>query len=189
MSSISVIITILCLALPVLSPAEEGDEPLKPSLYQWTDDRGGVHVTDSLQKVPERHRSSVKRMLERSDDPAGTPAAPPEVLPQGDYGPGSGGDEESQKQGWQRRIRDARQRLRSLTERREALLQEKEEVYRSGGVTTTYGITPDAKQKLDRIEKDLAEVDRQAKQTEQEITVDIPEEARRAGVPPGWLRE
>jgi hypothetical protein len=31
------------------------------TLYGWTDEQGALHITDRLEKVPERHRAQAKR--------------------------------------------------------------------------------------------------------------------------------
>lgn len=49
-------------------------QPEGPGIYSWTDKDGNVHITDSLEKVPQRYRSKVKVRKatepERSDEAA-----------------------------------------------------------------------------------------------------------------------
>jgi len=47
-------VAILCLFIPLsFSYSEE--------VYRWTDEKGGVHLTDDLSKVPDRYRSQVEK--------------------------------------------------------------------------------------------------------------------------------
>ena len=40
-------------------------------IFRWTDERGDVHYTDDYTKVPERHRSSIKKIEdEKETEPA-----------------------------------------------------------------------------------------------------------------------
>ena len=53
--------------------------PAFADLYKWTDERGGVHVTDSMEKVPSKYRGSVSVFQEgASETQAPEEAAPVE---------------------------------------------------------------------------------------------------------------
>jgi hypothetical protein len=45
------------------------------------------------------------------------------------------------------------------------------------------------RQRAEQIDKALPEVQKEIDRARREIDVVIPEEARKAGIPPGWLRE
>jgi hypothetical protein len=57
--------------------------PAFADLYQWNDERGVVHITDSMEKVPSKYRSAVRVIKE---GPSEAPAPEEEAAPSGDTG-------------------------------------------------------------------------------------------------------
>jgi len=53
-------------------------------LYQWKDERGVIHITDSMEKVPSKYRDEVRVFKE---GPKQAPAPEQEAVPEEDTGP------------------------------------------------------------------------------------------------------
>jgi chromosome segregation ATPase len=88
---------------------------------------------------------------------------------------------------WQRRVGAAKQRLaaaeqhyRELENRRTTLL---------GQWGTPAYAPPEARSEAERLAQEMRSVQKEIDDARNEVEVAIPEEARKAGVPPGWLRE
>jgi chromosome segregation ATPase len=169
---------------PRNQPENRGGQQ-KSYLYQWTDDQGVLHATDDLDKVPNKYRNKTLKMEEV---PSG------EEPPQGQQNitepSGAGSAEEidqERKAEWQQRIKQARQRLADAQRRYQELEQKRNEalVQWAGGASGNIAL----KQEADRIEQEMSNVQREINDARNQLENVIPEEARRAGVPPGWLRE
>jgi hypothetical protein len=57
--------------------------PAFADLYQWNDERGVIHITDSMEKVPSKFRGGVRVIKE---GPSEAPAPEEEAAPAGDNG-------------------------------------------------------------------------------------------------------
>jgi hypothetical protein len=164
----------------------EDKEPKKHYLYEWHDDKGVVHITDELGKVPPKYRDQARQV----EVPKKDEAVKGRQGPQTQSGPGhpeSQGGEEAGKAEWQRRMKDARQRLADAERRYWALDQKRREALEKGG-----GPASGRREGLveaERIEQEMRRAQREIDDARNRIEVVLPEEARKAGVPPGWLRE
>jgi Spy/CpxP family protein refolding chaperone len=158
-----------------------------PSLaetYRWTDKDGNVGYADSLQKVPSKYREAAKRVDKES--PAGSSTKSFQVVPsppQSNVGTPSGSTGESDA-AWRDRMREARAELQQLKTQREAA-QKDYDRQRAEYYVRAFG-DPQADA---RYRARLAELDEQISQKEYELTTTIPDEARKAGIPPGVLRQ
>jgi hypothetical protein len=131
--------------------------PAAAESYQWTDKDGNVGFTDSLEKVPPQYRKSAQRMEERG--PSRTFQTVPSTP---DSGPATSIESPSSEDfyaAWRSRLDTARAELEELK----------------------------AKRQKAKEEYDISELDQQVRDKEYEITTTIPDEARRAGVPPSVL--
>jgi hypothetical protein len=121
----------------------------------------------------------------KADDPAkpGDPATPADPK----AGPPKGADEKAQEAFWRNRITTAREEQRRNEVFRDAL-QTKIDLLASG-----YSLVADPFQRqalISERQKQIAELARVTGEIEKSVKqiADIEDEARRAGVPPGWLR-
>ncbi|MDA8421737.1 MAG: DUF4124 domain-containing protein [Nitrospiraceae bacterium] len=169
----------------VQNPEQTQDQEQKKSaIYEWTDNKGVVHITDRLEKVPERYRSSARRV----EAPAGEENETEEqgISPSIGYS-GEEERETEQKAYWQGRIKSAKQDLVRLEGHYRDLDQKRTELLGSwGGVAG--GHLEDRAEAV-RIEQEMKQVQQEIDNTRNQIEVVIPDEARKAGIPPGWLRE
>jgi DNA repair exonuclease SbcCD ATPase subunit len=167
--------------------AQEGNNERKSYLYEWTDDSGVVHITDKLGNVPEQYRAQARKREESRKSEAGGGQQTQRVTG-GPSGPeGEEETEESRKAEWQDRIREWKTRLAQAEKRYRELDQQRTELLMSWG-GPAYGPIEN-KVKAEQIEQQMKEIQKQIDEARNMLDVVIPEEARKAGVPPGWLRE
>jgi hypothetical protein len=161
-------------------------EVKKSYLYKWIDDKGVAHVTDNLGMVPKQYREKVLviEQPQRTEEPA---ARQPQLSP-----PSSSEDdqwlEEDRKASWQERMRDARKRLADAKQRYRALDRKRIEALEKWGGSAASGHL-EGRAEADRIEQEMKQVQREIDDARNQIENVIPEEGRKAGIPPGWLRE
>ena len=159
-------------------------EQKKHVIYEWTDNKGNVHMTDRLEEVPEQYRSTVRRMETSAGEE--TKGKKQGFSP---YTGSSGGEEDDtgQKAYWQNRMREAKQNVTQLEGRYRDLDRRRTELLGSwGGVA---GGHLEGREEAARIEQEMKQVQQEIDNVRNQIEVVIPDEARKAGVPPGWLRE
>jgi hypothetical protein len=93
-------------------------------------------------------------------------------------------DKEASKTAWQQRMQQAKQTLdQALADMKQAT-----EEYESIGVKASYTLLPGESEKMEQAKKRMDELERRIDALVLEVEVTIPEEARKAGIPPGWLR-
>ena len=163
---------------------EKGKEQEKHILYEWTDSKGGVHITDQPGTIPERYRSTVHQV----ETPSREKNESIEQHSEPDIGiSGNAEDEADLKAAWQQRMRKAKQHLSDLEQEYRELDQKRnEELGRWGGVASGH---LENKEEAERIGQEMKRIQQEINDARNEIDVVIPDEARRAGIPPGWLRE
>ena len=145
--------------------------------YQWIDEDGGVHLTDDLSKIPKNYRDEA-REIPMSDEITKPEAAPSRPSDSAAPSPSSE-DVDFQghnRQWWQQRLQDWRGRKASAEQR----LAEARDRYNR--LYSDHQPLRAVRQEIEQYETDIREADRM-------LTDVIPDEARKAGVPPGWVRE
>lgn len=172
---------------PKQEAPKQADQDRTRHIYQWIDGKGVVHITDDLSKVPQRYRSGARKLesAPQEEDGAGQPADRGRVSPYDQ--PGREEREAELKDDWQQRMSAAKRKL-AIAERRYRELEKKrdEAVLRWGGPAS--GRT-EGREEAARIEEQMKKVQKDIDDARNDIEVGIPDEARKAGVPPGWLRE
>jgi hypothetical protein len=153
--------------------------------FTWTDKNGVVGYADSLQKVPPEYRESAKRVdrspsspgssgktYQRVPSPPSTSSSPPMMNSDETYAD------------WRERIRAVRAELDHLRAQR-ADAQKEYENFR--GELFKRGLAEPNTDSM--LQSRLTDLDNQITQKEYELNTTIPDEARRAGVPPGVLSQ
>jgi uncharacterized protein DUF4124 len=184
---LGLLIAVLILASTLPARAQTGgsaggDEEKKSYIYQWTDSKGVVHITDGLDKVPAPYRPHARR-LEAAPEEGAAPDRPGQ---QGISSPAGNGDEQ-QKAMWKRRMSEAKQRLTAAEQRYRKIDQRR--TYLLGQWGTPAYAPPEARIEAERLAQEMQKVQKEIDDARNQVEVAIPEEARKAGVPPGWLRE
>ena len=190
MRTLIIIVMFLMFIVPS-ALAQTGDQAgskdvKKHYLYEWTDSKGGVHITDDLSGVPERYRSKSRKI----EIPKGEEVGPEQQV-QGTTGSPSGvatkEQEAASKAAWQQRIRDWKARLADAQKRYQDLDQKRLEALAKWGGPASGHL--EGRLEADSIARDMEEVQRDINEAKDMVENVIPEEARKAGIPPGWLRE
>lgn len=185
MRTLIIIVMVLMVFVPA-ALAQTGDQAgnhdvKKHYLYEWTDSKGGVHITDDLGEVPKRYRSKVRKIE--------TPKGQEQV--QGKTQSSSGAATEQQeavsKASWQERLADWKRQLADAEKRYRDLDQKRLEALGKWGGPASGHL--EGRAEADRIEQEMKEVQMDIDEARDMVENVIPEEARKAGVPPGWLRE
>ena len=158
-------------------------EQSRTYLYKWIDSKGVAHVTDDLSKVPKKYRdkAAVVEQQQREEGPV--------QEQQREIGPSSDEQriEEDKKAEWQQRMKDTRQRLVDAQRRYDDLGRKRNELLGAwGGVSSGHLET---QEEANRIDKQMKHVQQEIDDARNQIETVIPDEARKAGIPPGWLRE
>jgi hypothetical protein len=185
------ILVLMGFAMTVYAQADQQapteDKELKKSfLYQWTDEKGVVHIADGLDKVPTVYRDKAVKMSQPNKEDV-------DQQQQVQQQPGDPSAAESEvaditaKAGWQQRMRGARQRLEAAEKRYQELDQRRNELLQSWGGPASGRL--DTRVEADKVEQEMTDVQREIDAARNDLDVVIPDEARKAGIPSGWLRE
>ena len=154
-------------------------------LYGWTDSKGVVHITDSMGNVPKQYRSSAHHLEYAPGQTAPGPEPAQDNAVQS--GAARNRNEAQQKVQWQRRMQAARQRLADAESRYRALEQKRNELLGSwGGIASGHY---EGRVEAERVERDMKQVQQEIDSARSDLETVIPDEARKAAIPPGWMRE
>ena len=171
-------------------PAVQAADDLR-YLYQWKDEQGVVNVTDSLDKVPPKYRSRATQLLQPGagkEEPRREETQ--ERVQSQDLDAGTAQDqEEIRKAEWQQRMLDAKRRLTAAEDRYGQIEQRRNELASKSGSSGAALPTQEMLDEMNRLEGELARARIDVDRARNEVDVVIPDEARKADVPPGWLRE
>jgi hypothetical protein len=165
-----------------------GDATLA-TIYQWTDEHGTVGFSDDLQRVPPEHRKSAKRLEEKSSRTMlATPAITNRIVPDRPViAPAEAGpivSDADRYAAWLGRVDKARKDLQELKVQRQKAEDESIRMLRQ--VWYQWGFVDDG-QFATHLAK-IRDLDQQIRDKEYEIGSTIPDQARRASIPPGLLR-
>ena len=170
--------------------ATAGEE--KRFLYQWTDGQGNIGLADDLSKVPEIYRAGARRVQQPGAADPGQDAR--EIRQQA--AEESSQDSESsadaddiKKAEWQQRVHDAKRRVTDAEVRLNDLERRKAELMTQWGGAGAALPPQHVLDEIGKIEADKVQARKDIDKANEEINVTIPDQARKAGIPPGWLRE
>jgi len=158
-------------------------DPAAAETYQWTDKDGNVGFTDSLEKVPPQYRQSAKRLEETKESTKSFQRVPTPPS-RNNMMPSAPTDQGNPSAVWRQRMTAARAELEELKKQRQGVQKEYDTLRAELYVRSFADPEKDAK-----LRAKLAELDEKIKKKENDINTAIPDEARRAGVPPGALSQ
>jgi len=171
------------LAGPAVSPAAA-------IMYQWTAPDGSIGLTDDPGRIPEQYRATAKPYQSPDMPPASTPpsgAAPESDAPSSvaTTAPATADvDNNGHDRAWWRdRVKTLTDQRADLTGQRNKLEEKFNQLYYFG--TETIGelqLQQSLREQLDDLAGQISDID-------QQLTSGLPDEARRAGAPPGWVRD
>ena len=162
--------------------------PADAAMYQWTAPDGSIGLTDDPGRIPEPYRSTARPYHTPgseftiappvSDAPPALPATPPaEETPAGEVDL-NGHD----RAWWEERIASVQVEQTALLEEREEAQEKLNQVQYLGNNTVK------EMQEQQALQRRIKELDDQLAQIDRLLTDGLPDEARKAGAPPGWLR-
>lgn len=93
-------------------------------------------------------------------------------------------EEEKKKALWKKRVKDARTAVKELFEK----FTKTQQAYDNLAVRADYALFPGQAQEKDKLRKELAKLEKELDAALEELNVKIPTEARKQGIPPGWIR-
>jgi uncharacterized protein involved in exopolysaccharide biosynthesis len=184
-------------ALLFLAPTPAGSQ-----VYKWVDKKGRVHYTDNPDQLPEPQRSRVLDELEKKiekerkrreklkeqgiDVPERLPPPPPPRAQK--QGPHPATNRLKQRQAakakWSGMAERARERVASLEEKCAELKAERD---RDNQDRLTMS-RPGAGQRYQKSRTAYQDCQKNLEAARHYLEVELPEQARKNGVPPGWIR-
>jgi hypothetical protein len=182
------------LAIPNLAPAQSEPAPEQQTVpdrfvYEWIDNNGVVHMTDDPSKVPKKYRKkNLKKRAEPRKEEGQESSQDEAIKPETESTHSDQEFEQNLRQDeWQQRYLDWKDRLRQSEQRHQSLQQ------RRANLTTKWGSAalapPDVREEVVQVDKALLDTQAEIDEARHMIEVVLPDEARKAGVPPGGLRE
>jgi len=190
-AGIIIAITLLAFAAPAaaqvdMQKQEEDKELKKRYLYQWIDDKGGLHITDRLGNVPKKYRDKAVKLEQPEKDET---QEQPQVQQRQPSAPIQDNEELEldRKAYWQNGMKQAKQRLADAQQHYRELEQRKLALAEARGSAATGRLVDPAE--LDRLDAEMKQTQQEIERARNVVEVELPDAARKAGVPPGWLRE
>ncbi len=173
----------VCFAAPETGGTGTIPKETKQYIYEWTDTSGNVHITDDLGEVPKRYRNTIRTV----EMPKGQEVGP-QQQETGEYPAASSEAQDAAiKASWQKRLQAWKNRLADAQARYQRLDKKRQEALGQWGGPASGHL--EGRAEAERIQQDMAGVQKEIDEAKDMIEKVIPEEARRAGIPPGWLRE
>lgn len=186
----------------------------KPSLadtYQWVDTAGTVHLTDNPEELPEPYRSkALNELIEKRKHDAPTPQPtdgsgtlpdvsneklpvapreiPPITAPDSSaapyYNASPRSDAAAKKKVWKEKVNQAQKQVTDLVSLCDALRLQLVEAVNAKAIYAR----PDDIARAVNTDADLKRCEQDLERARRYLEEGLPDEARRNGVPPGWLR-
>lgn len=188
----------LAVLLALVLPAFAG------AVYQWTDADGAVHFTDDPGKIPKKFRDSVQQLSppDQPKEPAGPRSEEPEGGPPAEPEPGAAPKRESvsepgpsrslpsepvdarghNREWWRERVREWQAKKADAQAK---LADAQERLGRERFLNATTGNM----QRIQEISAEVSKYEEDIREAENVLTDVLPDEARKAQAPPGWVRE
>jgi hypothetical protein len=165
-------------------------------VYQWTDADGAIHFTDDPGKIPKKYHHTVKEVQppdepgEENGSTSAAPATPPRPTspPKRASEPSQSAPSEAvdarghNEAWWRQRVQEWQDKK---TDAQAKLADAQERLGRERFLNATTGNM----KRVQDISAEVAMYEEQIREAERMLTEELPDEARRAQAPPGWLRD
>lgn len=196
-SALSWRLVLLAASLTAIVGLDGGPSPADAAMYQWTTPDGVIGLTDDPGRIPEPYRSTAKPYRSNHSAPLSQPEPAPRAAP-GDRAADSSPPATSpagrellgevdlnghDRAWWQAQIRTLRQERAALQRQREDAEQKLNQLHYFGRET------PEELEEQQMLQRHLDELGQKVAHIDQRLSADLPDEARKAGAPPGWLRD
>ncbi|HZR46085.1 MAG TPA: DUF4124 domain-containing protein [Candidatus Manganitrophaceae bacterium] len=159
----------------------EAQLPALGQVYQWEDERGTVHLTDNPQTIPEKYRERAKEIiLPKEKEGSAPPGGPEESAP---FIPSEKVDNQGHNREWWQGL---------MKEWREKKVKAEEKLADANGrLGRLQMVYPSLAQQREEtaVREEIRQRQEELREAERMLDEQLPEEARKAEAPPGWLRE
>jgi len=171
-------------------PGSPAVNPTAAATYQWTTPDGSIGLTDDPGRIPDQYRSTAKPYGGVEASPPQPPATAPPTKPHSSVAtttPAVSSDANVDQNGhdqawWQARVQALNDQRTDLTKQRSEIEQKFNQLHYFGRETIEeLALQQKLRQQLDDLTSEINAIN-------QQLTSSLPDEARRAGAPPGWLR-
>lgn len=166
-------------------------------IFSWIDDQGALHATQLLAEVPEpfysiyRVRMDAVAQAQRAAaqsgqdlrSPPSQAAVAPQVVASGGGAPNGALATAEARMRWRARALQARNALVDAT----AALQAAEDARATAAYNPLLNLTPAVQARLRTADAAVEAARKVAVQARRRLLTELPEQARKAGVPPAWL--
>lgn len=204
------------LALSVLTLGLLASGPAGAQIYKYTKGDGTVVYTDSLAELPperrahynrlereaEQRRKAQENMLGKEEVERREAEAERKRLQQAQMAEAERqrrlasieatlkrirerrAEKAGRKAAWQKRMKEAKAKLQEKLEE----FRKTQEEYKGLATKADFALFPGQGKKKEELRKKVARLEQEVDALIREVYVVIPEDARKAGVPPGWIR-
>ena len=172
------------------APAGGAAQPASSGVYHWYDANGSLHVTDQIEEVPAAQRAEVLKRAQGGEplpggnysivEPQRSPTVEAPPAEASSDPPLKPEEDPGTKAYWQKQLADQRQAKADA----EAEITRLESEMRHVKAVRPPGFH----ETLPRLEQEIADQQAIAAEAERQLQTVIPERARKADIPPGWLR-
>jgi hypothetical protein len=162
------------------------------TFYEWTTPDGVIGLTDDPGRIPNKYRKTAKPFDSSGDasystQPETNTGQPPPSSPESPSAPATSTTNPVDQNGhdrawWQARVQQLKSERTDLAGQQEQTQKKFNEIQYFG--RQTYGELNEQQVLREQID-DMTD---QIKQIDQQLTIDLPNEARQAGAPLGWVR-
>lgn len=163
------------------------------TFYEWTTPDGSIGLTDDPGRIPEPYRKTAKPydspgVAPYSTQPSANAGQPQPTPSASDAGPAGPAIPLLDKNGhnrdwWQARLHDLKNQRAELVERKNQAEKKSNEIQYFG--RQTYGELNE----VETLRQQIDEYGEQIKSIDQQLSTELPNEARQAGAPQGWVRD
>jgi len=163
------------------------------AVYQWTTPDGVIGLTDDPGRIPDQYRATAKPYESPGTTPLSRQPAAKNGQPHPPPAPSAAGPAEPttvnvdhnghDRAWWQARVQELKAQRADLVDQREKAEKRSNEIQYFG--RQTYGELNE----VQVLRQQMDDLTSQIKGIDQQLASDLPNEARKAGAPMGWLRD
>ncbi len=154
-------------------------------VFKWVDDKGSVHFTDDISKIPEKYRQAIEEIEAREEkSETKTESGPPEK---------SQADNDTDRLGrgkeyWQGRVEEWKKKLRSAQERVESLRLKYNQLTEKFNASKSSVQRATLRNERDQIKAQIDQSRMEIEEAKEVLDRKIPEEAALYKAKPEWIK-
>ena len=159
--------------------------PSYGEVFKWVDEKGQVHFTDDITRIPEKYRKAIEEIQVKEDkEEAKTESGPLQKKQGDDYKDRLGRGEEY----WKGRVEEWRKKLQSLQERLEGLRLKYNNLTEKFNTSTSSVERATIRNEREQIKDQMDQLRVQIGEAREMLEKKIPEEAALYKAKPDWTR-